>query len=196
MIFKRFYRKDRTKDVVIVTDEGEYPIWERDFERLFSGLNPGDDIEDCEKLIHLAVRREIKKSTVRKISAGNVTKMALVGKICREKMFGIYPNRNEVELIVDKLASAGFINDAAYAARYVERCCDKNWGEFKIRASMREKGFTSEDIEKAIGDADPDWESMASDFLQTLTEEFEREALFRKLQARGFSTSTILNVLD
>ena len=49
MRFKKAYRKELTKDVAIVTDEGEYPIWEKDYDRLFSNLirqsipSSGDD---------------------------------------------------------------------------------------------------------------------------------------------------------
>jgi len=195
MIFKKSYPKQISKDVVIVTDEGEYPIWEKDFEKLYSTLGAGDEIENPNALIKLAVLRQIKKSAVKKISAGNITRHALVYRITREKMFDIYPDKADVELIVDKLERAGFINDSAYAVRFLEKACEKQWGEYKLRAAMRERGFKSEDIDRALLKVKPDWEKMAREFCQGFEGE-EREVLFRKLQSRGFSTAVITDVLN
>ena len=195
MRFKKAYRKELTKDVAIVTDEGEYPIWEKDYDRLFSNLIPGDVIRNSDELVLLALRRQIKKSAVKKISAGNITRNALVRRITRERMFNTYPEKVEVEYVVDKLERAGFINDASYAARFVENACEKLWGEYKIRSSMRERGFKSEDIDKAVADASPDWDTLAREFCKQHPDE-TKPMLFRKLQARGFPTSVISNVLD
>ena len=35
-IFRKSYNKPTTRDTVVVTDEGEYPIWDKDFEKLYS----------------------------------------------------------------------------------------------------------------------------------------------------------------
>lgn len=195
MIFKKSYAKQISKDIVIVTDEGEYPIWEKDFEKLYSNLGAGDEIENPDALIRLAVLRQIKKSAVKKISAGNITRHLLVYRISREKMFDTYPDKADVELIVDKLERAGFINDSAYAVRFLEKSCEKEWGEHKIRAAMRERGFKSEDIDKAFLKVNPDWEKMAGKFCERYDGE-ERDVLFRKLQSRGFSTAVITDVLN
>lgn len=195
MIFKKSYAKQISKDVVIVTDEGEYPIWEKDFEKLYSTLCAGDEIENPDELMRLAVLRQIKKSAVKKISAGNITRNALVYRISREKMFDIYPDKADIELVVDKLERAGFINDGMYAVRFLEKSCEKLWGEYKIRAAMREKGFKGEDIDCAILKVKPDWKKMAREFCQGFEGE-ERETLYRKLQARGFSSAVISDVLN
>ena len=195
MKFLKSYTKDREKEVVIVTDDGEFPIWIKDFERLFSTLEKNDEIPDDDLLRTLAVRREIKKSAIRKISAGNNTKNGLIRKILRERMFGTFPDRADVEKIIEKLAVAGFINDAMYADRFLESALKKGWGEFKIRSSMRERGFEGADIDTALEKASPDWEKIAREWLSENGED-EREKNFRKLQARGFSTDIILNVLN
>lgn len=195
MKFRKAYRKEISKDVVVVTDEGEYPIWEKDYDRLFQNLMPGDEIENSEELIRLAVRRQIKKSAVKKISAGNITRSALIRRITGERMFNVYPEKSEVEYIVDKLDRAGFINDRSYAKRYVEKSCEKLWGEYKIRASMRERGFTAADIDAALEDISPDWTQLARDFVDGCSDS-ERNTLFRKLQSRGFPTSVIMDVLN
>ena len=195
MIFKKSYAKQISKDVVIVTDEGEYPIWEKDFEKLYSNLTAGDEIENPDALVRLAVLRQIKKSAVKKISAGNITRHLLVYRITREKMFDTYPDKADVELIVDKLERAGFINDAAYAVRFLEKSSEKLWGEYKVRAAMRERGFKGEDIDRALLKVKPDWEALAREFCRGCEGE-EREVLFRKLQSRGFSTEVISNVLN
>lgn len=194
MIFRKSYNKPTTRDTVVVTDEGEYPIWDKDFEKLYSSLSAGDEIENPDELIRLAVMRAIKKSAIKKISAGNVTRNALVKKICHENMFGSYPDPSWVEFIVEKLDRAGFINDTMYAKRYIEKALEKHWGEYKIRGSMRERGFKNEDIEKALQELNPDWEKIARDFCEK-NEDSEREALYRKLNTRGFPASVIINVL-
>lgn len=195
MIFKKSYAKQISKDIVIVTDEGEYPIWEKDFEKLYSNLGAGDEIENPDALVRLAVLRQIKKSAVKKISAGNITRHLLVYRISCEKMFDVYPDKADVELVVDKLERAGFINDGMYAVRFLEKSCEKLWGEYKIRAAMREKGFKSEDIDRAIQKVNPNWENMAREFCQGFKGE-EREVLYRKLQARGFSSAVISDILN
>ncbi len=195
MKFLKAYTKERAREVVLVTDEGEFPIWEKDFERLYSALEKNDEIPDPETLVTLAVRREIKKSALRKLSAGNNTKNGLIRKIMRERMFGQYPDRADVERIIEKLAVAGFINDAMYADRFLETALSKLWGEHKIRASMRERGFETCDIDKALEKADPDWEALAREWLEK-NGDGDRDTSFRKLQTRGFSTETILNVLN
>jgi len=194
LIFRRSYSKPTTRDVVVVTDEGEYPIWEKDFDKLFSGLSAGDEIESPNELVRLAIMRAIKKSAIKKISAGNVTRNALVKKICHENMFGSYPDPSWVELVVEKLDRAGFINDTMYAKRFVEKALEKEWGEYKIRGSMRERGFKNEDIEKALEELSPDWEGIARAFCEKNTDA-SREALYRKLNTRGFPASIIISVL-
>ncbi len=195
MKFLKSYTKDRAKEVVIVTDEGEFPIWIKDYERFYIDLERDDDIPDPDALRDLAVKREIKKSAIRKISAGNNTKNGLIRKILRERMFGTFPDRADVERIVEKLAVAGFINDAMYADRFLESALKKGWGEFKVRSAMRERGFESCDIDASLEKADPDWESIAKEWLEKNGEE-DRDTAFRKLQSRGFKTDTILNVLN
>ncbi len=194
MIFRKSYNKPATRDTVVVTDEGEYPIWEKDFDKLFSSLSAGDEIENSDELVRLAVMRAIKKSAVKKISAGNVTRNALVKKICHEKMFGSYPDPSWVELVIEKLDRAGFINDTMYAKRYVEKALEKEWGEYKIRGSMRERGFKNEDIEKAFAELSPDFEGIARAFCEK-NSDADRDSLYRKLNTRGFPASIIIKVL-
>lgn len=180
---------------MLVTDAGEFPLWEKDFDTHFASLEKGDEIENEEFLIDLAVKREVKKSAIRKISAGNITKNALIFRISHEKMFGTFPDKNVVETVVSKLAIAGFINDSMFARRFLQNSLTKGWGEYKIRAAMREKGFEQKDVDRAIEEANPDWESIAREFVEK-NEGEERETLFRRLQTRGFSTEIILNVLN
>ena len=194
MIFRKSYNKPTTRDTVVVTDEGEYTIWDKDFEKLFSSLTAGEEIENSEELVRLAVMRGIKKSAVKKISAGNVTRSALVKKICHEKICGEYPDPSWVEFVIEKLDRAGFINDTMYAKRYLEKALEKQWGEYKIRGSMRERGFKNEDIDKAFAELSPDFESIARAFCEK-NSDADRESLYRKLNTRGFSASTIIKVL-
>jgi regulatory protein len=195
LILKKVYAKEKTKDIALVTDEGEFPIWEKDYEKYFSTLSIGDEIGDPDALVTLAVRRQVKKSAVKKIAMGNITRLALIKKLCAEKVYNTFPDRADVEKIVDKLALAGFINDASYARRFVEKCIEKSWGEYKIRASMRERGFEGQDIDTALENCNADWVALARAFAEK-EEDTSRESLYRKLSARGFSGEVISCVLN
>ena len=70
----RYYNIEKNKETVLVTDEGDFAIWVRDYERAFSSLCAGDEIENAEELVRLAVRREVKKKAIRRLASGDITK--------------------------------------------------------------------------------------------------------------------------
>ena len=190
------YNITKNKETVILTDEGEYPIWVKDAEKYFVSLDRGDDIEDPELLVTLACRREIKKKAIRRLSAGDITKKALIMKLCREKVFGTYAEREWVEELVTKLERAGYIDDKGYAKRYLEKCLEKLWGEIKIKGSMHEKGFSHETVDEALEALSPDFVALAREYIEKNLQGCERDTVFRKLSSRGFLTETIISALD
>lgn len=53
--------------------------------------------------------------------------------------------------VLERLVSAGFIDDARFAAAYVrEKAAFAGWGVHKIRAGLRAKGISAETAERAI----------------------------------------------
>lgn len=196
MKYIRHYSVEKNKEVVIITDEGEYPIWNKDFDKSFSSLATGDEIENAELLVTLAIRREIKKKALRRLSAGDVTKLELKRKLTREKVFGNFADSEWIDELLTKLENAGYIDDKGYALRFAQRCLDKFWGEIKIRGTMREKGFSSEHIDSALEQLAPDYVGMAIELIEKRFDNCDRETSYRKLYQRGFTSEAIIEALD
>lgn len=186
----------KNKEVVILTDEGEFPIWVKDAEKLYSEFEKGDDIPDAEELQALACRRAVKKKAIRRIATGDITKKALITKLCHEKFFGTYPEREWVEEFVTKLERAGYIDDNGYAKRYLEKCLEKLWGEVKVKGSMLEKGFSHETIEQVFEAVSPDFVALAREYVEKNLQGCEKDTVWRKLSSRGFLSDTISNALN
>ncbi len=51
----------------------------------------------------------------------------------------------------EELTTLGYINDADYAALFLEHCMSKMWGKKKIRYEMKQKGLSDEIIAEALG---------------------------------------------
>ena len=191
------YNITKNNETVIITDSGEYPIWMKDAEKHFATLEKGDEIENEELLVTLACRRQIKKKAIRRLTAGDITKKALVTKLCREKMFGTYADRVWVEELIEKLERAGYLDDKGYAKRYLEKCLEKLWGEIKIKGTMAEKGFDRETIDLAFEELSPDFVSLAKEYIEKNLKGQEKDVIWRKLSSRGFLSETISSaVLD
>ncbi len=180
------YEIPKNNEIVIRTDEGEFPIWIKDYEKHFSSLEVGEEIENAELLITLACRREIKKKAIRRLTLGDITKKALILKLKREKVYGTYADGEWIEELVAKLERAGYIDDSGYAKRYAEKCIAKLWGEIKIRGEMQLKGFERESVDKALLELTPDYTQMAYDYIQKSLVGEEKEVIWRKLSSRGF----------
>lgn len=196
MKYIRHYSVEKNKEVVIITDEGEYPIWNKDFDKSFSTLATGDEIENAELLVTLAIRREIKKKALRRLSAGDVTRLELKRKLAREKVFGNYADSEWIDELLTKLENAGYIDDKGYALRFAQKCLDKFWGEIKIRGTMREKGFSSEHIDAALEQLAPDYVGMAMELIEKRFDNCDKETSYRKLYQRGFTSEAIIEALD
>ncbi len=196
MIYLKHYNIEKNKEVVIVTSEGEFPIWVKDFEKSFSGLSHGDEIENSDLLSTLAIRRHVKKKAIRRLTAGDITKNRLKGILVREKAFGTVADSEWIDGLLAKLEGAGYIDDFGYAVRYAEKCLEKSWGEMRIRASMHEKGFTSEHADHALEKLAPDFVSIAEDYIKASMAGCERDTVYRKLYQRGFKSDEIIAAIE
>lgn len=190
------YESIKAKETVILTDEGEFPIWSKDAEKYFNALEKGDEIEESELLRTLASRRDLKKKAIRRIAMGDVTKKALITKLLRERSFGVVPEREWVEELIGKLERAGYIDDKGFAKRYLEKCVAKLWGEMKVKGAMYEKGFDGETVEKALEEVSPDFVALAKEYIEKNLKGLEREIVWRKLSSRGFISETISAAID
>lgn len=196
MIYLKHYIIEKNKEAVIVADEGEYPVWIKDFEKYFSTLEKGDEIQESELLITLAIRREIKKKAIRRLAASDITKNELTRKLLREKVYGGYADAEWVTELINKLEKAGYIDDNGYAVRFAEKCLDKFWGEIKIRGSMREKGFTDEHIDSALEKLSPDFVGMAVEYIEKNYSGCNRDTVYKKMYQRGYRSDETIEAIE
>jgi regulatory protein len=102
----------------------------------------------------------------------------------------------EIEDVVDRLTSTGVLDDARYARRYAEDKRElKHWGSERIRAALRDRGISDEDVEEALGDADGEQEvDRAVELLrnrgETLADALERQRALGALIRRGYDSET------
>lgn len=196
MIYLRHYIIEKNKEAVIVTDEGEFPVWIRDFEKHFVSLEKGEEIANSELLITLAIRREIKKKAIRRLAAGDITKLELQRKLLREKVYGGFADPEWVEELLGKLENAGYIDDNGFALRFMEKSLDKFWGIMRIRAAMREKGFTDEHIDTSLEKLSPDFVGMAVEYIEKNFEGCDKNTIYRKMYQRGYTSEEILEAIE
>lgn len=192
----RYYNIEKNKETVLVTDEGDFAIWVRDYERDFSSLRAGDEIENAEELCRLAVRREIKKKAIKRLAAGDITKKELYRRLIREKIHGTTVDTEFLEELLAKLERAGYIDERGYANRFAQKCVEKKWGRAKIRGAMIDRGFESEMIDDVLSALDCDFVALARELIETSLDGVERDTARRRLYARGFSSEEIIKAYE
>ena len=116
----------------------------------------------------------------------------------RERLKREEMGEEEINRVVEKLKALGLVNDAAFAAAWIEgRSLSKPRGSRALRQELRQKGVAREEIESALQAALPDDESEVENALAALKskartweklEGREREQkMLGFLQRRGFS---------
>ena len=98
--------------------------------------------------------------------------------------------------LISKLERAGYIDERGYANRFSQKCVEKKWGRAKIRGAMIDRGFESELIDSALDSLDCDFVSLARELIETTLDGVERETVFRRLYARGFSSEEIIKAYE
>lgn len=122
----------------------------------------------------------------------------------REKEFA----EDEIDDTVSWLKQMGYISDHSYAAEYLRFGFEKGRGIARIRAELREKGLSDEDIQKGIYDYEDEYEIdiMEAEFERALaqaqktagTGAFDEKAeakLGRRLHSLGYGSSVIYKVI-
>jgi regulatory protein len=110
-----------------------------------------------------------------------------------------------IQSVMAQCQRLNYLDDAAFAIRYLEQCKAKNHGPRRIRQAMQQKGFSSELIDSVLHSGYPtDSELALADIaLSKRIKQFQREANPLKrarkahsyLYARGFSASTIAAIV-
>ena len=100
--------------------------------------------------------------------------------------------------VAEELESLGYINDADYAALFLEHCLSKMWGKKKIRFEMKQKGLADEIIAEAIGSLDEEnTEEEMTDMIlaryrgEDLTDMKTKARITRYFASRGFDFALI-----
>jgi len=107
---------------------------------------------------------------------------------------GVGPD--EADEVLDRLISTGVLDDARYARRYAEDKRElKRWGSERIRAALRDRGISDEDVEEALGDPGGVQEvdravELLRDRGETLADALERQRALGALIRRGYDSET------
>ena len=107
--------------------------------------------------------------------------------------------RDIAQKAVAELERRGYLNEDADALREAEKCVAKRWGQRRLAAALREKGFTQESIQRALYSL----EDQGVDYVQLCAERIldkesgapldadTRRKMVASLQRYGFSVSEI-----
>lgn len=100
--------------------------------------------------------------------------------------------------VAQELESLGYINDADYAALFLEHCTSKMWGKKKIRYEMKQKGLSDEIIAEVLGALDDnDTEAEMTDMIlaryrgEDMTDIKTKARITRYFASRGFDFAMI-----
>lgn len=102
----------------------------------------------------------------------------------------------EIEEVVDRLVSTGVLDDARYARRYAEDKRElKRWGSERIRAALRDRGVSEDDVTEALSDGGGEAELDQAVLLlhercETLSDALERQRALGALIRRGYDLET------
>lgn len=121
-------------------------------------------------------------------------------ELCRKLLLKEHP-REEIEAALDRLEELGLLDDerAAHSlARYW--ATQRRHGPLKIRNSLREKGFPSWLVERAIEAIEVDWAEHARALGASrgldLDEDKQRQKLLRFLAGRGYPMGLAVQALE
>ncbi len=108
---------------------------------------------------------------------------------------------NVCDYVIEKLKGYGFLNDKEYAESYVEALAKKK-GARAIRAQLRGKGLSQEDVDEAIENLDEDTQKQAaSEILQKYmrnktTDKETLQKAAKYLLGKGFDYELIKDVIS
>lgn len=114
-------------------------------------------------------------------------------------------SEDEIDKIVEQLEKERFIDEPRYAKSFIhDKLHFSRWGKIKIAMALRQKGISSELIDKAFSEFSPD---KLTDALQPLltkkmktvkaTSEYEKRAkLIRFALGKGFEMDDIIRCVD
>ena len=114
--------------------------------------------------------------------------MAEMGEWLRQR--GVEPE--QVEVVVDHLASSGALDDVEFARRFAEDKRElQSWGSERIRTALLERGVAPSDVDEGLGGVDAESEleraaSLLRERAAPLAEPSDRQRALGLLARRGY----------
>lgn len=130
---------------------------------------------------------------------GSCSKRALVSKLLKKGF-----EREYAVAAVERADELGFIHDEQNAHREAERCVAKLWGEARIRASLIQKGYSSDVVEQALCQLEDDGVDFEENCRELIRRKYpvlpkeraELQKLIAALMRYGYTLSQIKSALN
>jgi len=123
--------------------------------------------------------------------------------VMRKALKALEGDRAAAERVVASLVEDRFVDDARYAAAFArEKASLQGWGPVKIRFMLSGKGISRGDIDRALGEIEP--EKAEKKLLRTVTEKYRtlrddpqcRLKLLKFALGRGYEYETASTAVD
>lgn len=185
-------KKRENRLSVYIDDKFAFGMTEVD--ALYYHIKEGDEIteEQYNNILNELVYAKARDKAVKLLGISPRSEKELYSRLNRDYSDEICQN------VISMLKSYGYINDADYAAAYVNDSFKyKGWGSRKIKAELRAKGVDETAADTALQNAELDEESRAKELLKkrlkgcTTPDIKEKNKQYRYLLGRGFSYDTI-----
>ncbi len=127
------------------------------------------------------------RRAMKKLSCGDATPQGLYFRLIDGKYGPV--DHEAAKSVVKRLHREGFLNEERSYEALLSEGERKFWGERKLREELIKRRF-SEKFRERFGQETIDYHQRARDFVRTLAAprtDKEKEAVFRKLTAKGFS---------
>jgi len=148
-----------------------------------------------------AAKRSAANLALRLLSQRSHTRLELNLKLKRRGV-----DRKIIDSVVAECERLDYLNDEAFARTYRKQMTEKGYGARYVQMAMNQKGFTDRDIETAFSDydrvADEKIAAQIALVRKSKTLEYlpdnlkKKQKLYRFLCSRGFSPSTVFEVLN
>jgi len=137
-------------------------------------------------------QKEVLNIAVRLLSMREHSRAELQRKLIQRKQAA-----DDIELILEKLASEGLQSDERFAEQYIHFRAEKGYGPKRLKLELKEKGLASVLIESGLSEAEVNWFDLALDvwrkkFKDQVAENWqEKSKQMQFLDYRGFTREQI-----
>ena len=164
------------------------------------GISKGEcDTETYEALEWEAGVNSAFKRAMAVLGYGSCSRRSLVSKLLQKGF-----EREYALEAVARAAALGFIDDTQGAYREAQRCVGKLWGAARIRASLIQKGYSSDAVESAICSLEDDGVDFEENCRELINKKYptlpkergELQKLIASVMRYGYTLSQIKSALS